>query len=253
MEGVAEGDVGISTAPFSPRQAKRSRSFRNWALGELTDLFYFLAYRAVLVASLRKMRRMHQALIRRVRRSNTIFLSREEIDQLIDAVQAVRKLDGDLAEVGVFEGATARLMAEASPGKPLHLFDTFEGLPYVDSFEGKVLFRKGQFKARISAEDLRVALSCYPNVHVYKGIFPDDSGQLVESRRFSFVHLDVDVYRRTKDCLEFFYPRMNKGGILLSHDYILSIGVKKAFDEFFGDKAEPVIRCAGSQCMIVKV
>lgn len=53
------------------------------------------------------------------------------------------------------------------------------------------------------------------------------------------------------DCLEFFYPRMSHGGIILSHDYTFK-GVKRAFDEFFKDKPEVVIKLFGSQCMVVK-
>ena len=46
---------------------------------------------------------------------------------------------------------------------------------------------------------------------------------------------------------------MSKGGIILSHDYVTSLGVKKAFDEFFKDKIEPVIIMNGNQCLIVKI
>jgi hypothetical protein len=46
---------------------------------------------------------------------------------------------------------------------------------------------------------------------------------------------------------------MSPGGILLSHDYITAPGVKKAFDDFFVGKPEPVLETAGSQCLVVKV
>ena len=52
---------------------------------------------------------------------------------------------------------------------------------------------------------------------------------------FSFVHLDVDLYQSTKDGLAWFYPRLNRGGILISHDYSNADGVRKAFDEFFAE------------------
>ncbi len=34
---------------------------------------------------------------------------------------------GDIAEVGVFRGGTARVICEAMGERKLHLFDTFEG------------------------------------------------------------------------------------------------------------------------------
>jgi hypothetical protein len=75
----------------------------------------------------------------------------------------------------------------------------------------------------------------------------------VKSSRFSFVHLDVDLYESTKGALEFFYPRMPAGAVLISHDYVEFPGVRSAFDDFFGDKPEPVVEMSGNQCMVVKL
>lgn len=73
-------------------------------------------------------------------------------------------------------------------------------------------------------------------------------------KKFCFVHLDVDLYKSTKDCLEFFYPRMVRGGIILTHDYnYVFKGVKKAYNEFFANKPEAVIKLADYQALMVKV
>jgi hypothetical protein len=89
-------------------------------------------------------------------------------------------------------------------------------------------------------------------VHFYKGIFPETGGP-VRDTMFSMVNLDVDCYESTKQALEFFYTRMSRGGIILSHDYINTPGVRKAFDDFFEGKPEPVLETAGSQCLVVNV
>ncbi len=70
---------------------------------------------------------------------------------------------------------------------------------------------------------------------------------------FSFVHLDVDTYRSTLKCLEYFYTRINAGGAIISHDYNSAPGVKKAIDEFFEIKIEPIIEMSGSQCLMIKL
>jgi hypothetical protein len=70
---------------------------------------------------------------------------------------------------------------------------------------------------------------------------------------FSFVHLDVDLYQSTLSGLEWFYPRLNRGGVLISHDYTIAKGVRKAFDEFFIDKPECLIELSGSQVAFVKL
>jgi len=73
-------------------------------------------------------------------------------------------------------------------------------------------------------------------------------------KKFAFVHLDVDLYQSTQDCLEWFYPRMSRGGVIVSHDYLSATqGVKRVFDEFFADKPEPILELSGSQCLVIKI
>ena len=69
-----------------------------------------------------------------------------------------------------------------------------------------------------------------------------------------FVHLDLDIYESTYKSLEFFYPRMVAGGIIVSHDYsnLTVPAVRRAFTEFFKDKREPVIPLWDTQCTVVK-
>ena len=61
------------------------------------------------------------------------------------------------------------------------------------------------------------------------------------------------LYEGTLDCLRFFYPRMVAGGVIISHDYSILTGVKRAFDEFFADKPEGVVELPTTQCMVVKL
>jgi len=67
------------------------------------------------------------------------------------------------------------------------------------------------------------------------------------------VHFDVDLYESTLACLRFFYPRMLPGGVMLSHDYSILAGVRKAVDEFLDGKPEKPIELPSTQCMIVKL
>lgn len=84
----------------------------------------------------------------------------------------------------------------------------------------------------------------------YKGTFPETCDPITD-HTFSFVHLDADLYESTIACLKFFYPRLVKRGIILTHDYHTN-GVHTAFAEFFERKIIPIIPINGSQCMIVK-
>ena len=76
----------------------------------------------------------------------------------------------------------------------------------------------------------------------------------VENQRFAFVHIDVDLYQPTRDSIEFFYPRLNPGGILLLDDYGFRScpGATAAADEFFTDKDEAVANLPTGQGVVVK-
>ena len=53
----------------------------------------------------------------------------EENYTLYSSLKAVKDLAGDIAEIGVYKGGTAKLICELKGNKNLYLFDTFEGLP----------------------------------------------------------------------------------------------------------------------------
>ncbi len=163
------------------------------------------------------------------------------------------QIAGDIAEIGVFRGGTARLLAKTSApaGKTVHLFDTFAGMPSVDSSAD--LHQAGDF-ANTSIEAVQAYLHDCSNVRLYKGIFPS-TAQPIEQRSFALVHIDVDIYRSVLNCCDFFYPRMERGGIMIFDDYgFLSCpGAKKAVDEFFADKPEVPIYLPTGQCLAIRM
>jgi O-methyltransferase len=168
-----------------------------------------------------------------------------ECAELYQAVASCDKAAGDMAEAGVFLGGTAIVMLAASPGKRLHLFDTFEGLPH-----GEGYFEAGEWEGSI--QDVRQNLSEYESrLAFHAGLFPESAAGL-ENLTFSCVHLDLDLYDSTLAALEWFWPRMVSGGVLISHDYPFADGVVKAFHEFFAKRTEPFIPLSGNQCLAVK-
>jgi len=190
------------------------------------------------------------ALIRQIKAETEMLLTELEAFQIYTAVVKTGKLEGDIAEVGVYKGGSAKLICETTD-KPVHLFDTFEGLPEISENDNPKEFGKGDYAA--SLESVQQYLKPYPNAHFYKGLFPATAGP-IQNQRFSFVHLDVDIYESTLACLQYLHPRITGGGVIISHDYQKSAGVKNAFDSFFRDKPEIVIELAGcSQCLVVKV
>lgn len=188
-------------------------------------------------------------LIKSLRKENKMLLDNNEAYQLFMAVKITNKVEGEIAEIGSYTGGSAKLICEAKKQKNLHLFDTFEGLPELSEWDNPDQFQKGYFVS--SHQFVENYLKSYPNVFIYKGLFPDTAGPVI-NKKFSLVHIDVDLFEATLASLVFFYPKMNKAGIIISHDYD-EPGVRKAFDDFFADKPEPVIEMSGCQCLVVKV
>jgi O-methyltransferase len=185
--------------------------------------------------------------IRQIKRNRKMLLTPVEAYQLHAAAAAVSKLPGDAAEVGVFRGASAKVIRLALPDKTLHLFDTFEGLPQSDAAGD---LQVGEYSCGL--EEVKKYLGSERNTHFHVGLFPDSAGP-AQDRRFAFVHLDMDLFDGTLAALNWFYPRLLPGGIIMTHDYAYLPGPTRAFNEFFAEKPEPMVELAGNQCMAIKM
>jgi predicted O-methyltransferase YrrM len=182
--------------------------------------------------------------------SHRTLVSSDRCFVLYQLAKSAAHQDGAFAEVGVFKGGTAWLMAAAAPSKTIHLFDTFSGLPPHDaSIDGHV---EGEF-SETSLESVQDFLAGYPNVEFHQGFFPATAGP-VENTKFSLVSVDGDLYQTTKDALEFFYPRLVSGGVMVFDDYEWEgcLGVKKAIFEFLEGRPEEPIVTARYQSILIK-
>lgn len=169
----------------------------------------------------------------------------DKISNLKDLVKSTSNLSGDVCEVGVYRGGTAKIISENIENSNLFLFDTFEGMPYYDPNNDKE-WGVGTFD-QTDYEIVKSLFHTKENVKVFKGVFPSDTSHHISDKVFKFVHLDVDNYQPYKECLEFFYERMVKGGIILFDDYDCGCcpGANKAVDEFFSDKPEEIQKNVG--------
>jgi O-methyltransferase len=187
------------------------------------------------------------ARIKRCRRGAESLLTGNEAFLLYSIARAQSRLEGAMAELGVFQGSSARIICEAKEERPLYLFDTFTGLPEPGANETLAL-RRGQFAASLPA--VRTLLKPYGSVHFHTGFFPRSTTGL-DGVRFSLVHLDADLYSSTLAGLAFFYPRMVPGGIIIAHDYSTLPGVAQAFQEFLVDRPETIIELPTTQVMLI--
>lgn len=151
----------------------------------------------------------------------------------------VREAPGDTAECGVLAGSSSYLISRAFPDRTHFMFDSFEGLSTPEAIDGD-RWHDGDLGCELEAA--RAKLTGCANVSFHKGWIPERFAD-VESRKFCFVHIDVQLYEPTRDSLQFFYPRMSDGGIIVCDDYGFTNcpGPRRAVDEFLEDKPEQMI------------
>lgn len=162
------------------------------------------------------------------------------------AKMAAQKFNNhDIAECGVWKGHSAYMLAktfsdEAFSGT-FHIFDSFEGglsekvekdtnlLRHMSG--GEIREEKEIFSSQ--KEDVSKVLSDFNFIKLYEGWIPERFNE-VSDQIFSFVHIDVDLYKPTLDSLEFFWPKVVDGGFVVVDDYGSSQfpGANTAVDEF---------------------
>ena len=160
--------------------------------------------------------------------------------------------DGVIVECGVGAGFSLSVLSNIS-NKKIYAFDSFEGFPHeISHHDHKNLlnvlkFNKWHYKlmtvqkvkenlsnSGINIEDIE------KKIIFRKGFFPNSFQGFTE--KISFLHLDVDLYKSYKECLEFFFPKVIIGGIVTFDEYYEKIsdspkgwdwrGANVAIDEF---------------------
>ncbi len=153
------------------------------------------------------------------------------------------KIEGSFAEVGVYRGHMSSFIHSLAPERTYYLFDTFQGFPKGDLEPGVAEDNRFQ---DTSIDTVLRAIGDTRNIVIRQGYVPETL-QGLESERFAFVLLDLDLYNPTVASLEFFYPRMAVGGYLAVHDYNnpeSNWACKRAVDAFMQDKPEHIIELA---------
>lgn len=194
--------------------------------------------------------------VMRLRDDKRLLMLPWDAEILVSCVQATNKYDGNIAEVGAYRGGSASLIAQHKGDKHLYVFDTWEGHPPLSGEKDDVgtnMQSQWEGKHKADVDEVRAFLAPHAGITLHKGVFPDETVDVISDEHFSFVNLDTDLYASILASLEFFYPRMAKGGMILIHDYPQIGGVVRAINEFMADKPETIFRPSAEQALIVKL
>lgn len=146
----------------------------------------------------------------------------------------LNKIEGAVAEAGVYKGGTACYINAFFPDRKLYLFDTFSGFDVQDqnSDDKNNLYNMKIDYSRTSVEEVMEKMLYPQNCIIKAGWFPESAEGVND--QFCFVRLDMDLYNPIKAGLDFFYPKMVKGGYICVHDCRSSNfdGARKAVIDF---------------------
>jgi O-methyltransferase len=163
------------------------------------------------------------------------------------AARQLRYVPGDACEVGCFRGLSAYIAATAFRDMQkkitFHICDSFEGLSEPTAADAA---ERDEPKVRIKARDYRCSetevrahLAEFDCFQFHKGWIPAPFKR-IENERFCFTHVDVDLAEPTRDSIEFLWPRLNPGGVMVLDDYggMGYPGAKRAIDAFFAGRKD---------------
>ncbi len=172
------------------------------------------------------------------------LLDYQRLLMLVAATVRTRNVPGDVIEFGSYRGGSAGVLLQNIPRtKVLHICDSFEGMPEVSTEDN--FHQKGDFSDTTAARVINGLGQLGDNFKPHIGFFKDTIGEMEQSgpQQISFAHIDADLYESVHDALEFCYPRMPKGAVIILDDYGAPscLGAKMAADEFFESKPETVV------------
>jgi hypothetical protein len=161
------------------------------------------------------------------------YLREDRLYTIYQALQQVPSGSNSI-ELGVYNGGASKFIAAVlkKRGNGIHFAcDTFSGHALVDSgLDGNHEVNKGF--ANVISDDVSNYLN-QENIRIVIG----DIIKTADKQKFNkigFIHMDMDVYPPTKFALNYFWPKILRGGVVIGDDYGTSScpGMKKAVDEF---------------------
>ncbi len=170
------------------------------------------------------------------------------------AANQVAHLGGDFAECGVYRGGLSRTVMHyigfsTMTDRRYWLLDTFEGIP-TDQVDAEVLHRHTYPDSWAEVSEV---FKNQPNARLVRGRIPETLSQ-VQTDRVCFVSIDMNVAAPERAAVEFFWPRLVPGGIVLIDDYGWSghEAQRQAFDEFARRYGRTVLALPTGQGLLIK-
>lgn len=184
------------------------------------------------------------------------------------------EIEGDFVECGVWRGGNCMLIAKTlilmnNTDRKIYLYDTFEGMAEPKEIDFSIENKNDKARSTwikeqnndynnwcyASLEEVRnnmIKVDYPENKLIYVKGKVEDTIPKITPDKISVLRLDTDWYDSTKHELDFLYPKLSYGGVLMIDDYGTWSGSKKAVDEFFEKKPVLLTRIDSGNRLVVK-
>lgn len=143
---------------------------------------------------------------------------------LFNEIMECIDINGNTAEIGVYEGNVSKMIKIMTPDKCHYCYDTFCGIINSQSCDSH---HDGEFSCNIDSVKKNINSK---NVIYRVGYFPDTFLEL--NKTFNFVYSDTATYNGAKSTLDIFCGKMVNNGKIIFYIDDNCIGVKNAITEF---------------------
>ena len=155
----------------------------------------------------------------------------------------------NLAECGVCDGLTIYFAVKAcellNTGNKIFLYDAWENLE-----NNKLRFDYDYLDIDITKKNLENLNS---NLIFNKGLIPNVFKHTENPTQIGWLHIDLNSSAATKSSLEFFFDKLEPGGVILLDDYGGFEDTRKTVDEFFENKNGHFTNYPTGQGIFIKI
>jgi hypothetical protein len=174
------------------------------------------------------------------------------------AAEHAKHLEGDFVDCGVHTGFCPRAVIHYvdfnSLSKTYYLLDTFSGMDarYSSAYEMERHRKLGYDRKQGLYEQVQKTFSGF-NVKIIKGPIPDTL-PLVAADKVSFLSIDMNCVIPEVAALDFFWPKLVSGGLVILDDYGYPgcLEQKLAHDAFAKSKGVQILSLPTCQGLIIK-
>ena len=147
-----------------------------------------------------------------------------DMGNVLTFIKETENLEGNILELGTYKCGTtimmARFLKKIKSKRKVIGCDAFIGLPYEDkhSLQKNAKGWLSDVTVEYVLEKIK-KFEVDDKITIIKGLFEETLYKSLSEKKFSVVLIDCDVYDAAKFSLEFVYPRLVEGGIIMFDDY----------------------------------